>query len=219
MKSLLRPRVWGRLTVAIAASLIIAGWIADDLISDGPRRSRLVGHLTQNLVLIDPLCLCHCMVIRTSWIVTITSYTPEVDDPTEEGVRSGSIPDWIRQIAEGNAIDTIRADIGWPLRFARVEHASENWMWEYPPPTVSGARWIGPVPFATRPLFPGFLLLVAAVYGLMLASEQAFWIPHRMQAHRRRRRGCCIGCGYDLAGIDAAVCPECGAAFDPRQGA
>lgn len=214
MKSLLRPRVWGRLTVAIAASLIIAGWIADDLISDGPRRSRLIGHLTQNLVLIDPLPLCHCMVIRTSWIVTITSYTPEVDDPTEEGVRSGSIPDWIRQIAEGNTIDTIRTDVGWPLRFARVEHASENWMWEYPPPTIHGLLRIGPIPFATRPLFPGFMLLVALVYGVMLAGERSVRIPRSVRARHRRHCGHCVACGYDLAGITTDVCPECGVTHD-----
>jgi hypothetical protein len=196
--------------MAIAASLTIAGWIADDLISYSRRGPRFIGHLTRDLVLIDPLPLCHCMVIHTSWIVTITSYTPEIGNPTEEGVRSGSIPDWIRQIAEGNAIDTIRTDVGWPLRFARVERTSENWMLKYPPPTIHGLLRIGPIPFATRPLFPGFLLLVALVYVFMLAAERALCIPHKMRVRRRRHRGCCASCGYDLIGIDAAMCPECG---------
>jgi hypothetical protein len=171
-----------------------------------------MGHLTRDLVLIDTLPPSHhcCMVILTSWILTITSYAPEIEDPTEQGVRSGSVPDWILQIAEGNAIDTIRTDVGWPLRFARVERTSENWMWEYPPPTMHGLLWIGPVPFATQPLFPGFLLLVAAVYGLMLAGERSVRIPHGIRARCRRQRGFCKGCGYDLIGIDGTVCPECG---------
>lgn len=84
-------------------------------------------------------------------------------------------------------------------------------MWEYPPPTIHGLLRIGPVPFATRPLFPGFLLLVAAVYGLMLAGERSLRIPCGIRARRRWRRGCCASCGYDLAGIEGAVCPECGA--------
>jgi hypothetical protein len=29
---------------------------------------------------------------------------------------------------------------------------------------------------------------------------------------RRRAAGCCRGCGYDLAGLTADLCPECGAA-------
>ncbi len=209
---LLGPRVWGRLALAIAASLIMAGWIADALTANGPHSPRFMGHLTRDLVLIDTLPPSHhcCMVILTSWILTITSYAPEIGDPTEEGVRSGSIPHWIRQIAEGNAIDTIRTDVGWPLRFARVERTSENWMWEYPPPTIHGLLRIGPIPFATRPLFPGFMLLVALVYGLLLVAERALCIPHIVRVRRWRRCGCCVECGYDLVGTHGAVCPECG---------
>lgn len=211
MKSLLRPRVWGRLTVAIAASLVMAGWSADALTADG--RYRFLGRPARDLVLIDPLPPSHhcCMQIYTSWILTTTSYELyDIEDPTEEGVRPGSVPDWIRQIAWGNAIDTVRTDIGWPLRFARVERTSENWMWEYPPPTIHGLLRIGPIPFATRPLFPGFLLLVALVCGLLLVAERALCIPHIMRVRRWRRCGCCVECGYDLVGTHGAVCPECG---------
>lgn len=199
--------------MAIAASLVMAGWVADALTADG--RYRYLGRPARDLVLVDPLPPSHhcCMQIHTSWILTTTSYALyDIENPTEEGVRSGSIPDWIRKIAEGNAIDTIRTDVGWPLRFARVERTSENWMWEYPPPTIHGLLRIGPIPFATRPLFPGFMLLVALVYGLMLAGERSVRIPHGIRVRCRRQRGCCAGCGYDLAGIDRAVCPECGAA-------
>ncbi len=34
--------------------------------------------------------------------------------------------------------------------------------------------------------------------------------------HRRRRRGACIKCGYDLTGNATGVCPECGTKVEPR---
>lgn len=34
-----------------------------------------------------------------------------------------------------------------------------------------------------------------------------------LRRHRRRRRGECIGCGYDLTGNESGVCPECGEAI------
>lgn len=33
---------------------------------------------------------------------------------------------------------------------------------------------------------------------------------------RRRRRGCCLACGYDLTGNVSGACPECGAAVAAR---
>jgi hypothetical protein len=32
---------------------------------------------------------------------------------------------------------------------------------------------------------------------------------------RRRHRGLCMTCGYDIHQLDTATCPECGTAFDP----
>ena len=34
-----------------------------------------------------------------------------------------------------------------------------------------------------------------------------------LRRHRRRRRGECIGCGYDMTGNVSGVCPECGFAI------
>ncbi len=57
-----------------------------------------------------------------------------------------------------------------------------------------------------RPAWPGFalntLLFGTAAGGAMLAVGSAW-------RRRRRRRGLCVRCGYDVVGL--AVCPECGA--------
>lgn len=37
------------------------------------------------------------------------------------------------------------------------------------------------------------------------------------RTRRRRRRGLCLSCGYNLTGLPNARCPECGTAFDPRE--
>lgn len=94
MKNMLQPSVWVRLAVASAASLVMAGWIADALTAD--TRYRFLGRPTRDLVLIDPLPPSHhcCMQIYTSWILTTTRYALyDIEDPTEEGVRPGSVPD------------------------------------------------------------------------------------------------------------------------------
>ena len=45
-------------------------------------------------------------------------------------------------------------------------------------------------------------------YGLLLIPAGA---PRRFI---RRKRGCCVACGYDLSGAAHEKCPECGAQID-----
>jgi hypothetical protein len=62
------------------------------------------------------------------------------------------------------------------------------------------------------PVFPlvGQSLLVSLLYGL------PFYIAFRWR-DVRRRRGSCVGCGYDLTSLAAAtMCPECGKARSIR---
>jgi hypothetical protein len=65
------------------------------------------------------------------------------------------------------------------------------------------------------PLWPGFLLNTCLYAILTFALVRA---PRVLRRGLRRRRGRCVGCGYDRAGLDAlAACPECGAQPPPRR--
>jgi hypothetical protein len=68
-----------------------------------------------------------------------------------------------------------------------------------------------------RPLWPGFALNTA-VYGTIIfvlwSALAALWsAPGLVRRRVRKRRGRCIGCGYNLRGRGSAggPCPECGA--------
>lgn len=56
-----------------------------------------------------------------------------------------------------------------------------------------------------RPIAAG-LAVDAGLYGAVWLG--LLWGPGAMRRGRRRRRGLCLRCGYEIGG--AAVCPECG---------
>jgi len=51
---------------------------------------------------------------------------------------------------------------------------------------------------------PIWVLVPLAVWPL------ATWAFRRLRLRRRRRRGWCVACGYDLQGATTSLCPECG---------
>lgn len=57
-------------------------------------------------------------------------------------------------------------------------------------------------------LWPGFAI-DTAFYGA--AWFGVFFAPGVIRQFARRRRGGCVGCGYDLRATESGVCPECGA--------
>lgn len=61
-------------------------------------------------------------------------------------------------------------------------------------------------PFPFWPRWTG-LLSNSAIYGMGWAA--LFLFAHRWRVTKRRKRGCCICCGYDLRGA-VHGCPECG---------
>ena len=66
-----------------------------------------------------------------------------------------------------------------------------------------------------KPHWPGFAvntLFYAALLWLPL------YAPFALRRRFRRRRGCCIKCGYDLRGATHDRCPECGAPYSPSAG-
>lgn len=59
-----------------------------------------------------------------------------------------------------------------------------------------------------RPVWIPFTLHAATVWALLAAI---LWLPGRLKRKRRRSRGQCVYCAYDLRGLPtASPCPECG---------
>lgn len=106
--------------------------------------------------------------------------------------------------------------IGWPTRFAAcfttgnapsvmTEPEDSNTI-----AVTSGVWSLGMIRVATRPVFPGFLLLVAANEAILVVVRAGVGMPAVFRRPRRERRGLCVGCGFDLDGLSGGVCPECG---------
>jgi hypothetical protein len=115
---------------------------------------------------------------------------------------------------------------GWPMRAMEIQWPHSQKMlvsiWLFRRPTEASLRSGLPVSTTlTRsserthlplmPVWPGFAvntLLYGAFAGLVLFAPGA---TRRMLRHRR---GACIACGYDLAGL--GQCPECGKHAEAR---
>lgn len=116
------------------------------------------------------------------------------------------------EIAEGR---------GWPrpafmYRFSNTEGTSKH-----PAGPVRGGfelqpnstgAWYDPWVLPYRPIWSG-LLIDTAVFTVLWML--VFLVPIALVRRRRRRRGACVACGYDLAGTTGDRCPECGATIDP----
>ena len=66
-------------------------------------------------------------------------------------------------------------------------------------------NWYGRVP--TKPIWPGFVANTL-FYAFFLCG--LLYGPRTARRLVRRKRGCCIKCGYDLRGAEHEACPECG---------
>lgn len=76
-------------------------------------------------------------------------------------------------------------------------------------PTAGPATLDGTLP--CRPLWRGLIsntIAFGAVWGLVMLGAK--WVWRQRPSVRRRRRGWCVRCGYDLLGDFANGCPECG---------
>jgi hypothetical protein len=132
-----------------------------------------------------------------------------------------TFPRWVTA-PSGEAVGTATLAYGWPMRCLRcgttdVKEArvldgaeymhvvSKEWgmiqLGPRAPSVFSGS--IPLVPILTG-LAGNTLLYSAIPLGVLIA------IPVIRRA-ARRRRGSCVGCGYDLRGLGVKKCPECGA--------
>ncbi len=112
----------------------------------------------------------------------------------------------------------VRYEYGWPLR-----SVCDWWYIAAPlksPGTAGGfihvpanKRWPWLYKLPWRPLWFGFMIDTIFFGTIVWALLQASIALRRW---RRRGKGACVRCGYDLKGLTAgAACPECGAAATP----
>jgi len=128
------------------------------------------------------------------------------------------------------------AAYGWPLRALAVE----LWVRDVPPERTGGGagyeeflRGAVVIPggrlrrsgmmgeddlwLPLLPLWRGLIANVLFYASLVLVLRRGFVL---LRGRRRRRRGRCWwrgGCGYDLTGLHAATCPECGRPVAPTK--
>lgn len=102
--------------------------------------------------------------------------------------------------------------VGFSGRLRYFESMSGGLFITPPTPGDVSSRWrqeIHALPY--RPIVAG-MALNAALYGTILLG--AVSTARAVRSHRRRRRGLCGACGYDLRGLVPDVgglcCPECG---------
>jgi hypothetical protein len=116
--------------------------------------------------------------------------------------------------------DRLRDAIGVASETATVETIGWRWpVWSRAfrvgvpgggPARMDGFVSLGRAGVMTRPVWPGFLVSVMVVAAGLWAAECGARTAVRRVRRMRTPYGHCPACGYDLAGIDGAVCPECG---------
>ena len=82
---------------------------------------------------------------------------------------------------------------------------------------LAGSEWYKEIDATGRIVWldvcvPLWLTLTLLVLYPIFAS-----ICSPLRRHRRRKRGLCLTCGYNLAGNTSGVCPECGVLIDSDQ--
>ncbi len=98
----------------------------------------------------------------------------------------------------------------WPHRAMSGLVISDSW-------TGFGVRWPGEMPVAL-PYRPRAGPFVANVVFYAVVFAGVSWMVGSVRRGRRRRRGRCEQCGYDLRGLAPdSTCPECGKAEAMRR--
>lgn len=114
---------------------------------------------------------------------------------------------WGISTPSGSGTSWDDATFGWPFRVLAVRGVYKRIGIELQPLTGSNAAdwrivWL--------PAMLSVLLYGGPTAGL---TYTLFFMPRQIRRWNRRRRGCCLACGYNLAGIAAGSgCPECGEA-------
>lgn len=156
------------------------------------------------------------------WIDRVPSTWPARADNMRESVRA--LHTYVKQMRHNgqNLLCLEHASCGWPLRSMVSSRLIEEDVLAGKGGTVDRGVWYDGIVLRSgavmtmnpyiesryipvRPLCVGFVLN-SLVYGV--AVWPVLFVPSKVKRWRRRRRGACVGCGYELAGL--VRCPECG---------
>jgi len=142
------------------------------------------------------------------------------DDP----INLANIPEYVKRTEIGDAaryrsVGTYSA--GWPIQCVRGWTTSDDYMGKSDRHWLIIIRGLHSTPRPTWiPLQP-----IPERFATNAAIHAGFWFVlvsaiGAERSARRRRRGQCLRCGYDLRDVpDAAPCPECGTARSPTAAA
>ncbi len=62
------------------------------------------------------------------------------------------------------------------------------------------------------------IITITGVVIISIIANALMFVYRRQRRHERRRRtGRCLECGYDLTGVVAGRCPECGRPFPSQE--
>ncbi len=165
---------------------------------------------------------------RVGWSDVMGSRSPTVTTPEERAVweqHAKPLPGGVvsGRLRRGDPLPLVHAAgevwwreyaTGWPWRAWR---GGDSMM---PAPGGYAGRSESKVTFRDPLGWSRFGYLVpygpvwSGIVGNSLVGAMGIWalvvFPAAVRRARRRRRGLCVACGYDLAGAASAVCPECG---------
>lgn len=101
--------------------------------------------------------------------------------------------------------------VGWLLLVSNTVGIYESTTTFSPQGVMVRETTTGPFGITTFPLFFGLLLgpCMALMLGLASGLVARSWLVDR-EARRCARTPACFACGYDLTGVAAPRCPECG---------
>lgn len=202
-----------------------------------PGLHRIIGHCRSEFFVVRFEQDHRWQKTQTTWnLYPIADFSPDWDDEMkviESGERllrdeSLVLPLWIQEIDSSKVPLPSLRQLLWalqhPHRRSGVFETWQGWPWRclYSESLASGDD-NGPafmqesgalivnhsegLFFAYLPLFPGILLNTAFYASIYFAIGFGFVSLRRA---RRRRRGQCPRCAYDLRASTSPVCPECG---------
>jgi 4-amino-4-deoxy-L-arabinose transferase-like glycosyltransferase len=110
---------------------------------------------------------------------------------------------WFNETAVGWPVATFMSDTKYDGRIKGGTYI----VWERGSLEFERTSWTLVLPY--QPVWRGFLFTVLVVSGVWFALVS---VPGAWRRRRRRGRGLCERCGYDMHG-GGSVCPECGTAW------